>query len=331
MRSEHPHQETAHKPLSAWMARLDWSLPILALYLAVIYAAQPAFFSHDNLWALMYYTALLAPAVLGVHILIVLGLFDLSVGAVAAVAGVVAAKVMLVSSSVATGLACGIVMGALFGFVNWIFVVKFRISALIGTLITLGIASAVSLGITEGKTIAGLPVELATLALGSPDSWLTPAILLALVLVSIFELLTRRHVIFRRFYHVGSNAAAAAGNGINVEAIKLCGFTLASAGAAVVGLLQCSRTLSASPFVFGNLALECIAACVIGGASLGGGTGTALGALFGMLIVVISRNLVVMAEFSVYWQELGIALILLAAVLLKRGELVQVRKPQNLG
>jgi len=106
-------------------------------------------------------------------------------------------------------------------------------------------------------------------------------------------------------------------SGINVRAIKLFGFALAGAGSAVAGILQSSRTLSASPFVFPDLALECIAACVIGGASLSGGTGRAAGAFFGMLMVVISRNLVVMAGVSVYWQELGVALVLLAAVLLK--------------
>ena len=63
--------------------QLDWSLLLLVLYGACIYAVQPAFFSPNNLWALLYYTCLLVPAVLGVHILIILGLFDLSVGAVA--------------------------------------------------------------------------------------------------------------------------------------------------------------------------------------------------------------------------------------------------------
>jgi len=302
------------------LGRLDWSFVLLALYLACIYALQPAFFSPNNLSALIYYTCLLMPAVLGVHVLIVLGLFDLSVGAVAAMSGVVAAKMMTAGFAIPVGLATGISAGVIFGVLNWLFVVKLRISALIATFITLGVARAVSLVFTKGQSIGGLPHGFGTLALGSARSSIPPAVYLGIGLVCVVEFLTHRHVLFRRLYHVGSNPAAAASSGISVSAIKLFGFALCGAGAAFAGLLQCSRTLSASPFLFPDLALESIAACVIGGASLSGGTGRAVGAFFGMLMVVISRNLVVMAGVSVYWRELGVAVILFAAVLLKRGE-----------
>jgi ribose transport system permease protein len=298
----------------------DWSWVLLLIYGACIYTVQPAFFSPGNLWTLLYYTCLLIPAVLGVHILIVLGLFDLSVGSVAALSGVVAAKAIASGTSLPLGLSLGLLIGVSLGALNWFLVVKCRISALIATLITLGIARAISLGITQGQSIGGLPQRLAALALGLPGSSIPPAIVLGIGLICLVELLTHWHVLFRRLYHVGSNPAAAASSGISVDAIRLFGFAISGAGAAVVGLMQSSRTLSASPFLFPDLALDCIAACVIGGASLNGGTGRATGASFGMLMVVISRNLVVMARVDVYWQDLGIALILLAAVLLRGGE-----------
>ena len=293
---------------------------MLVVYLALIYTFVPVFFSPTNLWALVYYTCLVVPAVLGVHLLIVLGLFDLSVGAVAAASGVIAARLMNIGFSIPVSLLIGIATGFIFGVLNWLFVVKFRISALIATLISLSIARAVCLGITEGQSIGGLPAAFANIALGGPGSRMSPAISIGIGLLIILEFLTQRHVVFRRFYHVGSKTAAAASSGISVSAVQLLGFALSGMGAAAAGLLQCSRTQSASPFLFPDLALECIAACVIGGASLSGGSGTAVGACFGMLMVVISRNLVVMAGVSVYWQELGIALILLAAVLLRTGE-----------
>jgi ribose transport system permease protein len=303
-----------------FIRRLDWSVALLPIYLIIIYIIQPAFFSLGNLWALIYYTCLLAPAVLGMHVLILLGLFDLSIGAVAAAAGVIAAKAMGSGISISMSLLLGVAVGVGFGVLSWIFVVWFRISALIATFITLGVARAVSLGITEGQSIGGLPDRFGALALGSINTPMSPAIYFGLILVASFEFLARRQILFRRLYQVGSNPAAAASSGINVNGVKLFGFALAGAGSAIAGLFQCSRTLSASPFLFPNLALECIAACVIGGASLSGGTGRAFGAFLGMLMVIISRNLVVMAGVSVYWQELGVALVLLAAVLLKGGE-----------
>jgi ribose transport system permease protein len=300
--------------------RLEWSSVVLLVYLALIYAFVPIFFSLANLSALLYYTCLVLPAVLGVHLLMVLGLFDLSVGAVAAASGVITARLMTGGLSISTSILIGLITGLILGGLNWIFVVKFRISALIATLISLGIARAVCLGITEGQSIGGLPPGFASIALGPSGSSIAPAIPIGIGLVILVEFLMHRHIAFRRFYYVGSNPAAAASSGISVNAIQLFGFVLSGIGAAATGLLQCSRTQSASPFLFPDLALECIAACVIGGADLSGGSGTAFGASFGMFMVVISRNLVVMAGVSVYWQELGVSLILLAAVLLRNGE-----------
>src|SRR5262249_37839145 len=156
---------------------------------------------------------------LGVHILIVLGLFDLSVGSVATLSGVVAAKAIVSGAPISLGLSFGLLIGVSLGFLNWFLVVKCRISALIATLITLGIARAISLGVPQGQSIAGLPQSLAALALGTPGSSLAPAIVLAVGLICAAEFLTRYHVLFRRLYQVGSNAAAAASSGINVDAI----------------------------------------------------------------------------------------------------------------
>lgn len=312
--------------------RTGLTLALMVLYLAIIYAVQPSFFSARNLWSLIYYACLLAPAVLGVHILVVLGLFDLSVGAVAAAAGVVAAKTMTSGVPIPISIMIGMAVGILFGVLNWVLVVRLGISALIATFITLSVGRAVSLGITEGLSIGGLPEGFGALAHGTPGTPGSPAIAIGIGLVVMLEVLTQGHVLFRRFYHVGSNAAASASSGINTERIKLLGFVLAGAGSALAGLLQCSRTLSASPFLFPDLALECIAACVIGGASLSGGSGRATGAFLGMLMVVVSRNLVVMARVSVYWQDLGVALVLLSAMLLKgRGRITVPVLPQQEG
>jgi ribose transport system permease protein len=76
--------------------------------------------------------------------------------------------------------------------------------------------------------------------------------------------------------------------------------------------------MSASPHAFPDLALDCIAACVIGGDRLSGGAGRVSGAFFGLLMVVVSRNLVFLAGISAYWQDLAIALILLGAAVLNR-------------
>jgi ribose transport system permease protein len=294
------------------------SIALLVLYAACIYTAEPAFFSAQNLCAIVYYTCLLVPAVVGVHILIVLGLIDLSIGAVAAMCGVIAATAMTAGITVPLSLLLSVLFGLGFGVLNWVIVVRMNVPALIGTLITMGIARAVSLGITEGISIGSLPASFGRMALGS-NQWSSFPIAFGALLILVVEALTKRHVLFRRFYQIGSNTGAATGAGINVTAVKLFAFITTGVGAALVGLFQCSRTLSASPFVFPDLALECIAACVIGGANLSGGAGRAVGAVVGMAIVVVSRNLVVLTGVSIYWKELGVAVILFLAILMRKG------------
>lgn len=292
---------------------------LFCIYLLCIYFIQPAFFSANNLSSLLYYTCLLAPAVLGVHLLMVLGLFDLSVGAVAATCGIVVAKALTSGLPIPISIIVGLVPGILFGLANWALVTKLGIPALIGTLITMGAARAVSLALSEGQVIGGLPNKFGELVLGN-DNLISPAIILGLILVVLIEFLSRRHVIFKRLYHVGSNRTASSHSGINVTMLECMGFLFCSLGAGFAGILQSSRTLSASPLVFPDLALECIAACVIGGTSLSGGKGRSVGAFLGMFLVVVSRNLAVLAGVGVYWKELAIAVVLLAAVLLNQSE-----------
>jgi ribose/xylose/arabinose/galactoside ABC-type transport system permease subunit len=297
--------------------RFVLSVVIFALYLALIYAYQPTFFSPSNLASLLYYTCLLIPAALGVHLLIVLGLFDLSIGSVAAASGVVMAQAVAAGAPLSIGVIGGVVTGMLFGFLNWFLVSKLRIAALIGTLIAMGLARATAVGITQGETLAGLPEAFGRLSLGSFMGF-PHAVAVGVILVAVLELLSLKHVIFRRFYQAGSNRRAAVDNGINVSALECLAFVLAGIGASLVGLLQSSRTLSATPHAFPDLALDCIAACVIGGDSLSGGSGRPTGAFLGMLMIVASRNLAVLGGVSVYWQDLAVSVILLAAVLFNK-------------
>jgi ribose transport system permease protein len=307
-------KETLSTRLRVLNGRSLWAAAICALYLTCVYAFQPTFFTPGNLGSVLYYTCLLVPAALGVHLLIVLGLIDLSVGAVAAASAIMTAQAVSYGVAFPLAFTLGLLTGSLLGFLNWLVVSRFGISALIGTLIIMGLARAIAVGITEGQTLSGLPSWFGKLAQGHALG-LPNAVVLGLALVMTLEALSDTHIIFRRLYQTGSNRRAALDNGINVSRLELIAFVLTGLGAAVVGLLQSSRTLSASPHGFPDLALDCIAACVIGGDNLAGGSGRALGSFLGLLMVAVSRNLVVLAGVNVYWQDLAVAIVLLAAVL----------------
>ncbi|MCC6265810.1 MAG: ABC transporter permease [Bryobacterales bacterium] len=290
-------------------------LAVAAIYVAVILMVLPAFLSQGNLVLISYYTALLVPCVIGTYLLILLGLFDLSLGANAALAAVICAKAMSAGVPVSISILLAVAAGGLGGIASWILVAVLRIPALIGTLITMSALRGLALLVTSGRVIGGVPQSLTDRVLGGSGHLVNP-ILFALVLLLSIEFLSRRHRLFRRLYHAGSNPGAAASNGINVTGLKCVAFTLAGIGAATVGVMQTARTQSASPLAFPELALESIAACIIGGMSLSGGRGAATGCVLGMLILVSSRNIVALAGVDVYWEDLAIALVLFVAVLL---------------
>lgn len=302
-----------------------WPFALLSAYLLCIWIFVPVFFSAANLLSVAYTASLLAPAILGVHLLLLLGLFDLSIGAVAALSGMVCAVLMVHGLPMPASVAAGLAAGLLFGVLSSIVVSSLRISALVGTLVTMGIARAVALGLTEGRVVSNLPERFQSMAAARIGDvpWLCFFALGSVALVEFFE---RRHFTFRMFYYVGGSRKAARNCGINVRGIEWLAFLIAGGGAALAGILQVSRSNTASPTVFGDLALDAIAACVIGGTSLQGGVGRASGAFLGLLVVVISRNLTVLAGVSVYWKDLVVALVLLASVLVNQlPEVVRVQ------
>ena len=289
--------------------------PVLIIYIAVGLAFVPHFLGALNLASIFFSVAALLPAVLGMQFLLVLGRFDLSVGATASFCGMVAGMLMTRAFSPFIAVLTSLLVGILVGCIVGSLVSRLRVDPLVATLALFGVLRSLSLVLNDGRIVAGLPSSFGWIAeariLGIPI-----LILFAILLTAVSAALTGQTVIFRRFYAAGNNPVAASHAGVNVPHLLLFGYVLAGLGAALTGLIQASRTLSASPLLFETLAIQAITACIIGGGSLAGGSGGMIGAAIGLLVVSATDNLVVMLGISVYWQELAVGALLLLAVLL---------------
>jgi ribose/xylose/arabinose/galactoside ABC-type transport system permease subunit len=303
-----------------WCAKLVEAIRplfMLFVYSACVFVYEPGFFSPINISSVIYYACLSTPVLLGVFLLVVLGQFDLSIGAVAALSGTVMVCTARLGWPLPVCILAAFCVGALCGSLNWLLITQFRIPALVGTLIIMSGARAAALGFSQGQVMGGLPKQLSVLTARLPGL-ISPIVPAGFFFIGFLWFFSRRHFLGRQMHQVGSNREAAVNNGINVSFLEWIAFVTAGIGASVVGLLQSSRTLSASPLVFSELPLECIAACVIGGARFSRGSGHPVGAFCGLLIVVASANLVVLAGVGIFWRDLAIALVLLAAVLFNR-------------
>lgn len=293
-----------------------WPTAFVALFFvacASIWA--PQMLSSSGFYSLIQSCAVLAPAVIGVQLLLISGKFDLSIGSTAAMAGILSGLTLLVTHSAIAALvvACG--AGILAGFLNSLLTERIRIDPLIATLATMGIFRSIALGLTDGKTVSGfrdsLPMYTTVPLLGVDVVTVS-----ALALWWLVALGLKWFRPLNRLYFVGSNPSAAHACGISVARTTVLGFVAAGIGASLSGFVQLARSQAATPLVFQELALESIAACVIGGSGLKGGKGSIHGAMLGLLIVVFSRNLVVSLQGSVYWRYfiIGIILLLVAAI-----------------
>lgn len=267
-----------------------------------------------NLIAIARAFSMEALVVVGMSMLLIGGFFDLSVGSVMALAGVVTAMLIVrahvpIPLAILGGLAVGGATGAINGFV----VTRIKVNALIATLGMMSVARGIALGVTEGRSQINLPKEFNIL--GQGDLWNMPLIVLyMLVIVLVSDILMRRGRALRQLYYVGGSEKAARLSGINVDMVVFLTFVASGLLAALAGVITTARLTSGVPTAFTGVELRIIAACVIGGCSLAGGEGTVLGAVLGLIFMAIVSNAMTLFGVSIYWEGVVTGTILVIAV-----------------
>lgn len=258
---------------------------------------------------------LVTDAVIAIAMTMVLitGGFDLSVGSVLALAGMVVANRLHAGVPELPAILVTLSAAGVVGLVNGVIISKLGINPLITTLGMMGIASGVTLVISGGYPVSNLPENFLFLGqgnvLGFPFS-----VLLTLIMIAIADVLLRRARWLRLLYYLGGNERAAMLSGIPVDRIRMLVYVFCAVMAGVAGIIATSRLGSAFPLAGKGAELRVISACVIGGCSLKGGEGTILGSLLGVLLMAIINNGLVLLNVSIYWQSIVSGAILIAAV-----------------
>jgi len=249
----------------------------------------------------------------GMMILLIAGVFDLSVGSVVAFAGGLAAYGMIqLGWPVAVAIGMALLAAGLIGAANGYLIAYQGVNPMIQTLAMMGIVRGGAL-LVSGSGVQNLPYWFTAISQSRLLGVQMP-VWYMLLTVSVFAFLTHRTVFFRRYYYIGGNERAADLSGIRVKQMKLWGFVLTSLLAGIAGLLLASRLGTALPTAGRGLELRVITAVILGGASLSGGHGKVMGALLGAVFMGLVSNVMVLARVSGYWQEIILGLILITAV-----------------
>lgn len=300
------------------------SLLALALLVLALALTTDKFFTVDNSLNVLRQICANVCLSIGMTIIILSGGIDLSVGAVLAFSGAVAAGLLksgfaipgtdiFIDVTVSGAILAGLVVGTALGWFNGFVITRFKLPPFVATLGMLSIARGLTMLWTGGFPITRLGAEFDFMGAGQVLGVPMP-VLISAALVVVFIVLMRRTRFGRNIYAVGGNERAATLSGLNVNRIKLLVYMLGGALAGVAGLLVTARLDSATPNAGLGYELDSIAAVVIGGTSLNGGRGTITGTVLGCLIIGVLNNGLVLLEVSPFWQQVIKGLVILVAV-----------------
>jgi ribose transport system permease protein len=265
---------------------------------------------------------------IGMTLIILTGGIDLSVGAVLALSGAVAAGllkngltlawlgVQLQFTSFGAVLA-GVAVGLVLGWSNGMLITRFKLPPFVATLGMLSIARGLTMRWTGGFPINGLGPVFGTIGTGY---WLGVPMMvwISAGLMGLFYIICKHTTLGRYIYAVGGNERAAGFSGLNVNRIKVWVYALGGALSGLAGLLLMSRLDSATPNAGIGFELDSIAAVVIGGTSLSGGRGSVLGTALGCLIIGVLNNGLVLLGVDATWQLVIKGVVIILAVIVDR-------------
>lgn len=296
--------------------RVVFDYAMIAVLVALVIGATAiysGFLAPSNLLLILSQTAPLGLVAVGMTFVIIAGGFDLSVGAVYAVAGTVAAALALSGFPPIVGFAAGVGLGVLLGAINGVLVARFNINPFIATLGTSSVYSGAILLASNSQPFA--VSDDAFRFLGSARVAGIPISVIVLVVIFLAAAVVLHLTpLGRRLFAVGGNSEASRLSGIRVRTIRGSTYVMSGFLAALAGVMAASRIGVGQGDVGANVALDAIAVVVIGGTSLTGGEGKVWRTAVGLLILAVLNNIFFSLAVDSNWQLVTKGTIVVLAV-----------------
>lgn len=317
-------------PRQTWWTRIVLvqsgliGLILLGLIIAFSLKASSSFVSVANARNIATDASVLLVLAVGETFVTITAGIDLSCGAVLIFAGVVGDKAMLATGGDSWGvLLLGLMVclgtGLAWGALNGILIAKTKISALIATLGTFGMAEGLAFVLTGGVDMQDVPMRLVTtIGAGRAFNEVPWLVIIAVATTLIFGIILRFHRFGRHTYAIGSSEEASRRSGIFVDRHLIKVYGLAGVLYGLAGYLSLARFATTTIAGHETDNLRAITAVVIGGTSLFGGIGTMLGTLFGALIPTVLQNGFVIVGIQPFWQQVAVGAVLIIAVIIDR-------------
>jgi ribose/xylose/arabinose/galactoside ABC-type transport system permease subunit len=281
---------------------------------------RPTFLTLSNLIIVLNQTSINGILAVGITFVLITSGIDISIGSIVGLSGVAAALAVRSGFPLAVSFLIGILTGLLVGVVIGLLVTKGKLAPYIVTLGFLTIIRGTAMLISGGRPISGLGKAYGFLGNGNAFGVIPIPVIAFLICALIADILLSKLLIGRHIYAVGGNVKAAEASGINPDKIKMFVHIVSGTCAGIAGIILSSRIITGQPNAGEGYELDAIAAAVVGGTSLAGGTGGIPGTIVGALIIGVIANGLDLLGVSSYWQQIVKGLIIVIAVLLDRNK-----------
>lgn len=292
-------------------------LVLLIVFVIISSVLSPNFLTMGNLLNLLQQASIPGIVAIGMTVVIIIGGIDLSVGSVAAFAGMIAAILISKGMPAVIAVLAGVLLGSALGLITGILISKFGLPDFIATLAMMEIARGAALLTTEGVPVFGLPSSFKFIG-GGFIGKVSVSGIIWIILTIAFALVLKYTSFGRSLYAIGGNREAAMLSGIKTTRNYAIAYVLSASLAAFSGVLTASWLATGQPTACDGMELNAIAASVIGGASLAGGIGSVVGTFGGVFLLQIITNIFNLVGLASFYQQIAKGVIIIAALLLNR-------------
>jgi len=284
--------------------------------LVIMRVLAPSFLTVDNLLSVTQQMSEFGILALGVTVIIITSGIDLSVGSIAGLTTIVIAMVYGLSGSLIAAILLGILTGALCGAFNGVLIAKIGVPPILVTLGTMTFFNGIALVLSKGNAISDLPEEFYFVGQGYLFGNIPVQTVIFAILAVITSLLLAKTPWGRRVYAVGNNPVASVFSGVQVDKVLLYVYTFAGIMAAIAGWIISSRVSTARADLGAVYLMQSIAATVLGGTNIAGGSGTIFGTVIGVSVFAVLANGLNLIGVSPFAQNLlmGAALIVVLLI-----------------
>src|SRR5580700_7927008 len=279
------------------------------------------FFNPATLVQIAKDTSFFAIMAVGMTVVIITGGIDLSVGAIYALASVCGALILSPygpsggAGATVLGILVTIGVGTFLGFLNGAMITGFKVHPFIITLGTMAIYRGIAFVQTNGQSIGGFPEAFRSFVRQEYNGLILVPLVVMIIVMIIGGVFLSQTAVGRKIYAIGGNETASRYSGIRVGAVKILVYTISGLAAGIAAVLSLGYYGAGASGDGSGYELNVIAAAVVGGASLIGGKGTALGALLGAIILQMISNGLVILNIPQNYSQIVIGMVVIAAVL----------------